>query len=928
MKYKSFVTKLNLWFVAITVITVLFLLSSCPPQIDDDLLKQVKDELGPTIKINSPEDGDSYAATVVVSGNVEDATTDEGDTGEVESLAFEVKATGIGDAVSFNDKGKFSFSFETKGLSGSLTVTVTAEDKNGNSTEASITLEDAGAIPSFSAKPGNHKVKLSWDDVPMAESYTLYYTTNGTMPSENYGSKIDNVTTPYSMSSLENGELHVFKLKANSSEGADNWSHVEYAIPLSERTLAPRVYEEYGQIELVWNAIPATDEYEVYRSTSSKGSYINISGTINATSFTDTTVEDNQNYFYKIKPALSGSSLSAAGFGRADPFRSDYPHQIAGCDTPSYAGKIKLYGSHAYIADQGSGLQVLDISDPRNPYISDYTTTFNTCVDVDVTTVGASLFAYTATRSNGVSFINVTNPSNITYINKATYPFGEDSAIGIDADNGYIYVADMLNGLEIFSINPNNSGYITYQSNYQSGGATQAWDVSVTGNNACVAYSNSSMVVVDVSNPSSPSSTKSYSTVDSIQAVAASGNYAYIVDDGEFISIDITLGSLTIYGSCPLNTTAEDITISGNYAYVTGEEIYIVDISDAAAPSVIGHQNTSGDSAGIDADGSGQYAYVADGYAGMKVFDLFKPDSPALGTVVSTANTAKDAAVYGNYLYAAVHTDGMQAFTLTNPSSPVLKDSIETDDSANEIAICGDFAFIADSTAGLQIIDISEPANMERVSTCDTPYSAQDIVLKGDYALIADYSSGIQIIDISDISTPELISSYNTPGYAWGVDVSGDYAFVADDSEGLRILDISNPNLPGLIGSVAAPGANLRALSVAVRGNYAYVGYRSSSGSTDPVLQTVDISNPSSPVETATATTTEDVYSVTVRGIYIYLVSTDTGGIEIFSLGTPSSPTRIANLPTPNSAQGLAVNGGYTYIADGTAGLQVVELDP
>ena len=927
MEDKSIKTKLISWFAAIIVITVLFLLSSCPPQIDDDLLKQVKDELGPTIKINSPEDGDSYAATVVVSGKVEDATTDDGDTGEVESLAFEVKATNLGDTVDFNDKGKFSFSFETKGLSGSLTVTVTAEDKNGNSTETSITLEDSGAIPSFSAKPGNHRVKLSWNDVPMADSYTLYYTTNGTLPSENYGSRIDNVTSPYSMSSLENGELHVFKLKANSSEGEDNWSHVEYAIPLSERTLAPRVYDEYEQISLMWNDIPATDEYEVYRSTSSKGTYINISGIIDATSFTDTTVQENQNYFYKIKPALDGSLLSAAGFGKPDPFRSTYPFQCGNCDTPGNTQKVHIDGSYAYIAES-PGLQVIDVSTPSSPYIRDSATVspLHSVFDVDVASVAGGKFAYLAGIDYGVLVFNVTNPSAISFLSNFLYS-DPDQAWRIDADTGYLYVADMINGLEIFYIH--SSGSLFSRGAYQYFG-DQAFDVAVTGNNACVVFGSNGVVVVDVSSKWSPSYSKIYQTTDFIEAVAASGNYAYIVDDGEFVSIDITgTDPLSATGTCVLETGAQDITVSGSYAFVTGEGvIYIIDISAPTNPRVIGSQQTSGDAAGVGADTGNEYAFVADGSSGLKVFDLYIPDSPSLGTVESTDGLAKGISLYGNYAFAAVNSEGLESFDISNPSSPVSKDRIDSDGYSSKVELCGDYAFVADGGTGLQIVDISDPTDMVKGAVCDTPETAQDIALKGDYAVIADYGSGIQIIDISDVTVPEIISSYNTPGYARGVEVYGDYAFVADDSEGLKIVDISDPYYPTLKGSISPPDSNLNARTVAIRGNYAYVGYRSSGGGTDPVLQTVDISDPSSPVETAATVTGDDVYFVTVRGSYAFVASTEDGGFELYSLFNPSSPVLVADLDTDGSAQCVDVRGGYAYVADDDNGLQVVVLEP
>jgi hypothetical protein len=748
------------------------------------------------------------------------------------------------------------------------------------------------------------------------------------MPSENYGSKIDNVTTPYSMSGLENGELHVFKLKANSSEGADNWSHVEYAIPLSERTLSPRVYDEYEQISLMWNDIPATDEYEVYRSTSSKGSYINISGIIDAISFTDTTVQKNQSYFYKIKPALDGSLLSAAGFGKPDPFRSTYPFQCGSCDTPGNAQKVHIDGSYAYIAEY-PGLQVIDVSTPSSPYIRDSATVspLHSVFDVDVATVAGGKFAYLAAIDYGVSVFSVTNPFSISFLWNIPYPAGPNQAWRVDADNGYLYVADLMNGLEIFYINSNGS--LSSRSAYQYFG-DQAFDVAVTGNYACVVFGNSGVVVVNVSNKFSPSYSKLYQTTDFIDAVAASGNYAYIVDDGEFVSIDITgTDPLSATGTCVLETGAQDINISGSYAFVTGEgQIYIVDISEPTNPRVIGSQQTSGDAAGVGADTVSGYAYVADGSSGLKAFDLYLPDSPSLGPVESTDGLAKGISLYGNYAFAAVHSEGLESFDISNPSSPVSKDRIDSDGYSSKVELCGDYAFVADGGTGLQIVDISDPTDMVKGAVCDTPETAQDISLKGDYAVVADYGSGLQIIDISDVTVPEIISSYNTPGYVWGVEVYGDYAFVADDSEGLKIVNISDPYFPTLESSIPPPDPNLNARTVAIKGNYAYVGYRSSGGGTDPVLQTVNISDPSSPVETAATVTGDDVYFVMVRGNYAFTASTENGGFELYSLFNPSSPVLVAALDTDGSAQCVAVNGGYAYVADDNNGLQVIVLEP
>ena len=64
------------------------------------------------------------------------------------------------------------------------------------------------------------------------------------------------------------------------------------AIPLSPQTLAPRVTGEVRQIRVEWNPIPATKEFEVWRSTEQNGTYYNLSGPIESTSYLDTGVSN------------------------------------------------------------------------------------------------------------------------------------------------------------------------------------------------------------------------------------------------------------------------------------------------------------------------------------------------------------------------------------------------------------------------------------------------------------------------------------------------------------------------------------------------------------------------------------------------------------------------------------------------------------
>ena len=57
-----------------------------------------------------------------------------------------------------------------------------------------------------------------------------------------------------------------------------------------------------------------------------------------------------------------------------------------------------------------------------------------------------------------------------------------------------------------------------------------------------------------------------------------------------------------------------------------------------------------------------------------------------------------------------------------------------------------------------------------------------------------------------------------------------------------------------------------------------------------------------------------------------YLYAASHWGFEIFSLAEPMQPVRIGELATPGQARSVVVNGGTAYVADGAAGVHVIDV--
>lgn len=894
----------------------LLLLVSCPLPITDAVLLHVKDGLAPTIVITSPEDGSFCPQTVVVTGTVVDPSTDDGLEGQVRSVTYEILATEIGGEIEPGTLGDFTFDFPTTNLPSTFVLRITATDWNGNSGDETITLNilDGDDIPSFTAKPGNGEVRLSWSDVPFSSSYTLFYTTNGTFPSESYGEQADDVSSPYTLQGLENGNRHVFLLKSNSSQGQDNLSrHIE-TIPLSPMTLAPIVADGFGEMTVQWADIPGTDLYEVWRSLEQDGTYINISGNVQRTWFTDAQVADGQHYYYKIRPALEGCPKSGAGFGQTDPFKTPFPYPATSIATTGAAMGIKIDGNYAYIADGPAGLQIVDITIPLSPTLLGVDAGLGDAFGVDV----AGDWAYVADRGYGLSVFSVSDKMNPS--RAGGYPYSPPGMpFRIDVDSNYAYIADQAQGLRIFYVPPGPNAFLrgTYDI------VDSAFDVAVNGTTAYVAFLSHGLEIVDVSNRWGPNFVGNYGP--SAEAVALAGDYAYVMTNGLVSVVDVVSDpeNPSLVGSVALPVQAWGMTVSGDYAYVAGEGLHVIDISDPSLPTVIGSRTTPGGS--MDVEVRGDYAFVADEWLGVQVFDVSQPDSPALGAALDTPGAAWGVALSGNTAFVAGAAGGFHSVDITNPAGPDLLDSWATPMSANKVVVRGTYAYLVDQGSGLQIFDITNPAALQWLGEWDTSGAALDVAVSGDIAFVAVDTAGVEVINVSVPTAPQLVASFNTAGNVRGIDAQDGLAFLADSS-GLVILDVTNPSLPSEITTVDAD-PNLQGRDVSVVGDYAYVAYRSGGGGTQPRLQIIDISDPPNATEKGYVETVDEALSVSVRGNYAY-VADKSGGVQVINVNIPDSPAVIATIATPDVARQVVVSGSYAYVADGATGLQIIDLQP
>lgn len=317
------------------------------------------------------------------------------------------------------------------------------------------------------------------------------------------------------------------------------------------------------------------------------------------------------------------------------------------------------------------------------------------------------------------------------------------------------------------------------------------------------------------------------------------------------------------------------LAVAGSHAYLTyfcGIHCYspldIIDISNPAAPMLVGATEVSWGTAGIAVQGS--YAYTTGYYA-----------NPNYLRMVDVSNMANPFPV-ATFTLAGVHPQA--------------------------VAVQGPYAYMLDYGSNeMQVIDVSNPvaspASLPLLGSTTTGDGPSSIALQGHYAYVVNAVSGtVEVIDVADPAHPSVVggTSLGAAGASGtsysGIAVQGSFAYVADhNANALRVIDVSNPAGPAVVASVPAGQGTT---GVAVQENRAFVTNKASN-----TLQVFDIGSPTVPTSLGTVPTDAGPGAVVVSGNDVLVANYVGGSLQIFDMssrpGLPAGP--VPPSPAPSS---------------------------
>jgi hypothetical protein len=896
----------------------LLALAACPNPITDLTVSQISDRAGPVVSFSTPVEGSAYTQTVTVHGTAVDA-------GRLKSLAWTVAgplgslASGTIDPSALGADGAFSIQFSTLDWSGPIAVTVQATDWNDNVGQAVRTLASPGtALSSFTASPGNGAVTLSWEPVPGAV-YTLYYTTNGSLPALGYGQQRTLGAPPYNLTGIANGAMHVFLLKATAN-GHDYWSGYVKAIPLSGITLAPSVRGVYGAVSVAWKSITGTDQFEVLRSTNRFSGFTNVSGTLTGTGFSDTGVLPGTRYYYQVRPALPGSLSSAPVAGESSPLPIDAERRVGYVIPPgNQLTDVAVFGAYAFAANYNSGFQIFDVSDPAHPvYV------------------------------NGVNL----NPDHAM-------------GVGLNAAGTMAYVSA---GTCVYAIDVSNPRLPQYVGKSVSVGA-QTWGVTVLGSDVFVAASTAGGVKFANGNLASVAAT--FNTVGAggggAYGIASDANYVYIAAEAKvFIVTPVLFALAGSVGATRAMGVAVATHASTTYAYVadeTASTLRIFDVTTPATPGTLGTLVLSGNSprgVAVRWPTVALAGSITAGSAALQVVNVADPATPRLAFPVMLPTGAERVAISGDFAYAAMQGFGLQVANIANPATPTPQPTQPSLASAYTLALDGEIGVAGGLSNSMQVYNLFSPNAPGAMGPAYTPlaspygvavkwpyaYLAEtnkleivdlspvflsqapirvgwttiigtgtDVALSGDYAVIADSGNCVDIVNVADPSNPVMVGNFLTTGYVSGVGVKGDYVYAVTGSvpATVYVISLANPLQPQAVGSLTLSAIGSQMNSLTVAGDFIYLS-ASNGGGTGYGMAIIDVSNPANPTLRNAASLVFDGRCVEVVGDHALVGPLSGSTLRVFSISNPASPRLIGTIS--QQAVGIRASGNHAFVVD------------
>ncbi|MDX1664045.1 MAG: hypothetical protein R3272_09640 [Candidatus Promineifilaceae bacterium] len=365
-----------------------------------------------------------------------------------------------------------------------------------------------------------------------------------------------------------------------------------------------------------------------------------------------------------------------------------------------------------------------------------------------------------------------------------------------------------------------------------------------------------------------------------------------------------------------------DIAQRGDALLVaSGRSLVAVDISNPNRMHVVGEPLRFEEEVTAVA-AYGDHVYAALGYLGVAIV---APTADGRWRQVARLDEvqAADLLVDGDRLYTAYGGE-FAVYALTAPENPQKVAVFSA--SWSHLAVAGGYFFGLDGADFvIHVLDGNSPREVGRLTVGTV--RAFDVAER--FAYVATEANELKVLEIAGATAPQLRSTLRLPSHARALVALGDHVYLTIYAA-IYSVDVADPAHPRFGGY--SKGYYLYDLFRA--GGY-LLGVDRSRG----YLHLFDIRTDAAfPIERSVLAQPATIADAAARGTHLYL-ALGSGDMQIVDTFDPAQPRLLGDYRSPplapttagvyvwsGYAQGIAVEGNYAYLANGSGGLHIVDV--
>lgn len=256
---------------------------------------------------------------------------------------------------------------------------------------------------------------------------------------------------------------------------------------------------------------------------------------------------------------------------------------------------------------------------------------------------------------------------------------------------------------------------------------------------------------------------------------------------------------------------SRDVLVEDQYIYAAdgATGLLILNLPKFGQPYPAGKLSLNGEGRAYSIQKNGNFVYLTTRSEGIYVINVTDPTLPVLVTVLATPGDASYSALTGNRYYVTTSSHFI-IYDVSDATSPVELSSYESSSPLQHLQVVANTAYIAAYNEGLLILDLADERTPGLTSTTDLDFNATAIDVTGNEVILGGDSS-LAIVNTSDKSAPSITTNHSLadigiPEFSIvSFSRENDFLYLAASTGGVAIIDVSHSSELIVVETIVTP---------------------------------------------------------------------------------------------------------------------------